>query len=138
MTTEPMEHLAVKAAVTETEQGSFSAIAAAYSTDRTGERIIRGAFASTIRRWKAAGRDVPLVWDHGRHATDLIGSVDSSSMQEQAAGLYVEGALDIKGSELAREAWRSVKKGRVSLSFGYLTEDEREVPMVSTSCSRST
>jgi HK97 family phage prohead protease len=124
--TEAMEHLAVKAAVTETEQGSFSAIAAAWTRDRTNERIVRGAFRDTIQRWKDAGRDVPLVWDHSRNAHDIIGSIDSSSMQEQAAGLYVEGRLDLEDSELAREAWRSVKRGRVSLSFGYLTEGERE------------
>jgi phage head maturation protease len=49
-------------------------------------------------------------------------------MQERDAGLFVEGQLDIEDSELAREAWRSVKRGRISLSFGYLTEAEREGP----------
>jgi HK97 family phage prohead protease len=74
------------------------------------------------------GRDVPLVWDHGRDARDVIGSVDSASMEEHDAGLYIEAKLDIEDSELAREAWRSVKRGRISLSFGYLTEAEREGP----------
>lgn len=49
-------------------------------------------------------------------------------MAEHDAGPYIEASLDIADSELAREAWRSVKRGRVSLSFGYLTEAEREGP----------
>jgi Escherichia/Staphylococcus phage prohead protease len=119
----------VKAAITEgTEQGTFTAIAAAYSVGRVGDRIIKGAFEDTIRRWQAAGRDVPLVWDHGRDARDVIGTVFSSSLEERDTGLYVEGQLDLEDSAVAREAWRSVKRGRVSLSFGYLTEAEREGP----------
>jgi hypothetical protein len=41
-------------------------------------------------------------------------------MREIDAGLYVEGKLDIEDSELAREAWRSLKRNRIGLSFGYL------------------
>jgi HK97 family phage prohead protease len=124
-----MQHLTtLKAAVTEAaEEGTFTAYASAFGNiDRTGERVVKGAFASTIRRWRAAGRDVPLVWDHGRDAREVIGSVDSDSLEERDAGLFIEARLDIEDSELAREAWRSVKRGRISLSFGYLTEDERE------------
>ena len=63
---------------------------------RSGERVIKGAFAETIRRWREAGQDIPLVWDHGRDAHDVIGSIDSSTMEERDAGLYVEGTLDIE------------------------------------------
>jgi phage head maturation protease len=43
---------------------------------------------------------------------------------------FVEGQLDIEDSETAREVWRSVKRGRVSLSFGFLVKaahDEGDV-----------
>ena len=53
---------------------------------------------------RLANRDLPLVWDHGRDARDVIGSVDSSSMEERDAGLYIEAKLDIEDSGLAREA----------------------------------
>ena len=123
----PSEHMTVKATTTATEEGTFTALASAFGNiDRTGERVVKGAFTSTIRRWQEAGRDVPLVWDHGRNARDVIGSVSSASMEERDQGLYVEGRLDIEDSELAREAWRSVKRGRISLSFGYLVEQDRE------------
>src|SRR5512147_2566360 len=109
-----MQHLTAKAATVKTEEGTFTAYASAFNNvDRTGERVIKGAFRDTIRRWQSAGRDVPLVWDHGRGAHEVIGSVDSSTMEERDAGLYIEASPDLEDSELAREAWRSVKRGRV-------------------------
>jgi hypothetical protein len=56
------------------DEGTFTAIAAAYSVDRVGERIIPGAFGNTIQRWRASGKSLPLAWDHSRAAADLIGS----------------------------------------------------------------
>jgi phage head maturation protease len=44
-------------------------------------------------------------------------------MRETDDGLYVEGQLDLEDSELAREAWRSLKRNRIGLSFGFLTTD---------------
>jgi HK97 family phage prohead protease len=121
------EHIATKAAVTETaERGQFSAIAAAWSLDRQNERIIKGAFKSTIEKWQRSGKDLPVHWDHRGGAEYIIGSSDASSLEERVDGLYVEGTLDIKDSELAREAWRSVKKNRIGLSFGFLVTDERK------------
>ena len=40
-------------------------------------------------------------------------------MRETDEGLYVEGRLDLTDSEVAREAWRSMKSNGVALSFGY-------------------
>ena len=122
-----MQHLTVKTAVAETtELGHFAAIAAAYSTDRQGERIVPGAFALTIARWQGSGKQVPLHWNHGNKAEDIVGSVDPQTMIETEDGLFVEGDLDIHDSDVARQAWRSVKKSRVGLSFGYLTTAHRD------------
>ncbi len=68
---------------------------------------------------------MPLHWNHGSKAEDIIGEVDPQTMIEVEAGLIVEGDLDIHDTDVAREAWRSVKKNRVGLSFGYLTTDHR-------------
>lgn len=123
------QRMTLKAAATATEAteaGTFTAYASAFGNiDRTGERVVKGAFTDTIKAWQAAGRDVPLVWDHEVGAHDIIGGIDSSTMEERDAGLYVEGQLDIEDSELAREAWRSVKRNRISLSFGFLVEKDR-------------
>ena len=114
----PMQHVALKAHVAETtEVGHFAALAAAYSLDRTGERIIPGAFGATIARWQESGKQVPLHWNHGSNAEDVIGEVDPQTMIEVEDGLFVEGDLDIHDSDRAREVWRSVKRNRISLSF---------------------
>lgn len=86
-----MDHPAVNAAVERTtDPRQFAAIAAAYTTDRQGERISPGA----LRR-------------HDR-AVDSIGT------------------LDLDESETARQAWRSVKRNRVGLSFGFLETAPRK------------
>ena len=113
-----MQHVTVKTAVAETtELGHFAAIAAAYSTDRQGDRIVPGAFALTIARWQESGKHIPLHWNHGSKAEDIIGEVDPQTMIEVEEGLFVEGDLDIHDTDVARQAWRSVKKNRVGLSF---------------------
>ena len=45
-------------------------------------------------------------------------------MRETAQGLRVKGQLDLEESEMAREAWRSMKANRVGWSFGYLVSGE--------------
>ncbi len=114
-----LEHKAVEAATrTTSDLGEFAAIAATYDVDRVNDRIRFGAFANTIARWQQSGKRVPLHWDHRGEASNVIGSVDPATMQEKAGlGLYVEGKLDVDDSQVAREAWRSMRDDRVSLSL---------------------
>ena len=121
-----MQHLTIKAASTATDQGLFSAIAASWSLDREGDQIARGAFASTIRDWQASGKRLPVHWNHSGDAADVIGWVDPASMREADEGLYVKGRLDLEDSEVAREAWRSMKNNAVSLSFGFMVTKSRD------------
>ncbi len=63
-----------------------------------------------------------MHWNHSGAAADIIGAIDPAAMREiPDEGLYVEGKLDLQDSEVAREAWRSIKNDAVSLSFGYVT-----------------
>jgi len=122
-----MQHLAVKArSSTTTDRGEFTALAATWAVDRVRDRIIQGAFATTIEAWQASGKMVPVHWAHSREAKDIIGVIDPASMRETAEGLYVAGRLDLENSEVAREAWRSMKANSVALSFGYLAVRERK------------
>jgi uncharacterized protein len=121
-----LEHLDVKAASTVTDQGRFSAIAAAWSVDRAGDQIRRGAFAGTIKRWQQSGKRLPVHWNHETGAESIIGAVDAGSLREAEEGLYVKGQLDLEESEVARSAWRSMKNNAVSLSFGFMTVKSRE------------
>jgi HK97 family phage prohead protease len=111
-----------------TELGEFSAIAAAYSIDRDGDQIVRGAFGRTIERWQASDKRIPLHWHHSASPKDIIGFVDPGSMRELPEGLFVRGKVDLDGSTVARDAWRPMKDHAVSLSFGYLTVDSFRRP----------
>ncbi len=120
-----LEHKSLKTtARTSTELGEFSAIAAAYSIDRDGDQIVRGAFRNTIERWQASGKRIPLHWNHSPVPKDIVGSIDPDSMREIDDGLYVRGKLDIAKSDNARDVWELVKNSVVSLSFGYLATDK--------------
>lgn len=121
-----MEHLLLKAAATATDRGEFTAIAAAYTVDRVKDRIVPGAFKNTIERWRQSGKRIPLHWNHQGSAESIIGSIDPAKMRETADGLYVEGKLDLADSEVAKEAWRSMKNGSMSLSFGYAVDKARK------------
>jgi len=121
-----LEHKAVEASTrVSTDRGEFSALAAAYTVDGVKDRIVRGAFEKTIARWQVSGKQVPLHWNHGTSAEDIIGSVDPRSMREMREGLFVRGKLDLEDSPVAREAWRSMKANAVALSFGYLATDQK-------------
>jgi len=115
-----LEHKTLSAtAGTRSDLGEFSAIAAAYSVDRDGDQIVRGAFAKTIERWQLSGKRIPLHWNHSADPKDIIGSVDPASMRETADGLFVGGKLDLTTAH-ARRIWELVKSNSLSLSFGYL------------------
>lgn len=108
-----------------TDRGEFSALAATYSIDRQNEQICPGAFAKTLAKWQKLGRQIPLHWNHEGSAASVIGSVNPATARETDDGLYVEGQLDLENSEVAREAWRSMKANRVALSFGFMVTDDR-------------
>jgi hypothetical protein len=100
------KQMEAKVAEVASDVGAFVAIAAAYSVDRAGDQIVRGAFEETIRRWRASGQQIPLHWHHGGRPEDIIGSVDPGSVTETPDGLVVAGRLDLNGSATAREVWR--------------------------------
>jgi HK97 family phage prohead protease len=118
-----LEHKTLKATARTTDLGEFTALAAAWTEDRDGDQIVRGAFAKSIQAWKERDRPIPLHWAHRGDAENVIGEVDPHSVREIAEGLYAKGKLDLDGSEVAREAWRLVKARTVALSFGYLVTD---------------
>jgi uncharacterized protein len=119
-----LQHKTVDAAsrVT-TDRGEFSALAATWSVDSQREQIRRGAFRRTIERWAASDRRIPLHWNHSPDPKDIIGSVDPRSLRETREGLFVRGNIDLENSEVAREAWRSMKANAVALSFGFMVTD---------------
>jgi HK97 family phage prohead protease len=134
-----MEHLTVKAVATATDLGEFTAIAATYDIDRVKEQIAPGAFERTIARWQASGKNLPVHWNHSRAAADIIGAIDPATMREVPdQGLYVEGKLDLQHSEVAREAWRSMKNTPSHSASATSRPRPASATTESKTCSRST
>jgi Escherichia/Staphylococcus phage prohead protease len=116
-----MQHMTKAATVTDTttDRGEFEAVVSTYDVDRQGDVVARGAFSKTLADWNAAGRMIPLHWDHSSEPEDIVGYVDPASMEESKAGLTVQGKVDLE-TERGREAWRLLKANSVGFSFGYL------------------
>ena len=119
------QHITLEAKATATDQGEFVALAAAYSVDRVGDRIVPGAFSKTIAHWRDSGKSIPLHWNHQGEPEDIIGAVDPATVEETKDGLRVAGKLDLSGTK-AKEAWRAMKTGSMSLSFGYMVVSEKQ------------
>ena len=88
----------------------FSGYAATFNTiDATGDVIVPGAFAKTLREKGLSG--IPMLWQHGRDSLDPVGQW--TYMREDAHGLFVEGQLymDLSG---ANERLTLLRKGAVS------------------------
>ncbi len=70
------------------EAGTFEAIVAVFgNVDFAGDRIIEGAFANSIERWKASGDPIPVIWSHQWHdPAAYIGTVDPANIAELPAG----------------------------------------------------
>lgn len=101
------------------DTGQFSGLAWAYDqTDRTGDRIIKGAFNSSIERLKAAGNALPLLWNH-----DQSQPIGSLVLEDTDAGLMVHGKLELT-LEKAREAYQLLKQRVLSLSIGFMFDDQ--------------
>jgi HK97 family phage prohead protease len=96
------------------------------SLSQTIRIAVEQSFAETISMWQMSDKAIPLHWNHSSDPEDIIGTVDPASMKETSEGLQVNGRLDLEESAKAREIWRSVKSGAISLSFGYLVKDERK------------
>jgi len=120
-----MEYLEAKATATPTtDLGEFTALVAVFgNTDRGGDRIQPGAFAKSISEWREVGRRVPLHYEHDPHV--IIGDIDADQMWESDEGLEVSGRIDLD-DKLGRRVWKSLKRGRIAFSFGYLTVKSRE------------
>ena len=70
------------------EDGTFEAVVSVFgNVDFAGDRIVEGAFANSLDRWKASGDPIPVIWSHQWHdPAAYIGSVDPANIVELAAG----------------------------------------------------
>jgi Escherichia/Staphylococcus phage prohead protease len=120
------------------ERGEFEAIVSAFgNVDSYGERVVKGAFADTLKDWEASGDPIPVLWSHNSFDPRAhIGAVLDA--EERDAGLWVKAQLDLDADPAessARAVWRLLKGRRVTqFSFAYdvldaapVTEDEEQI-----------
>ena len=117
-----MEHVTLKATTTDTEQelGTFTAVVSAWEADREGDTIAKTAFDETIRAWRTAGKNLPLLFEH---STTVVGAIDPFSMTPTEQGLVVAGEVDRESDEGA-QVWKTIKAGTAGFSIGFLSESK--------------
>lgn len=87
------------------------------NVDSYGERVVRGAFAGSIQKFKAEKRMPALLWQH--RSDEPIGRwID---MQEDEVGLWMHGEFNLETTR-GKDAYHHVQAGDVDgLSIGYET-----------------
>jgi HK97 family phage prohead protease len=96
--------------------GTFAGHGAVFrSVDLGGDAIQPGAFADTLRKIKARGAPLPVLWSHDQ--SKPVGRF--TALREDAKGLYVEGRLTME-TQAAKDAFAYLRDRAVSgLSIGY-------------------
>jgi len=118
--------VALKTLDGEGEKGKVEAIVSVFgNVDLGGDRVIKGAFAKSIDRWKSTGTPVPVIFNH--EWGDLwshIGAVDS--LEETEQGLKATYTLDVDDNPAAAQVYRLMKRGSLKEhSFAYTVAKNR-------------
>lgn len=111
----------------DSSRGRFSAIVSVFgNTDLGGDRVVEGAFAKSLDRWRASGDPIPVIWSHDwGNPNAHIGAADPNEVKETEAGLQVDGSLDLD-NPFAAQVYRLLKERRVKeMSFGYMVNEEK-------------
>lgn len=101
------------------ESGTFEGYGNVFGVlDSQNDIVAPGAFSDTLAETAAAGRTIPILWQHDPSAP--IGVYKSVS--EDQVGLKVVGQLAVPVVQQANEAYALMKMGAVTdLSIGYVT-----------------
>jgi len=108
-------------------EGVFEAIVSVFgNVDSYGDRVIKGAFESTLADWESSGDPIPVYWSHRMDDPDFnIGHVLEA--EETDVGLRVKAQIDLESSK-AQQVYRLMKGRRVTqFSFAYDVEEYRVV-----------
>ena len=107
--------------VIDQSQGIFEALVAVFdNVDRGGDRILKGAFAQTLKDWLAKGRPIPVVFSHQWDNLDAhIGQVLEA--KETDEGLLVKAQLEMD-EPFAQRVFKKMAKSLIAeFSFAYDT-----------------
>lgn len=111
-------------------RGRFEAVVSVFgNVDYQGDRVIKGAFAKSLEKWRKTGDPIPIIWSHDwGDPFAHIGSADPALAEETDQGLKLIGNFDIE-KPFAAQVYDLVKTRRVrEWSFAYDIEDEAQNP----------
>lgn len=91
------------------------------NVDLVGDRMIKGAFADTLKAWREKDAPIPVIFSHDwSNPFSIIGEADPSDVVEDDAGLLVKAHLDINDNPTAKQVWTQMAKKRINeASFAY-------------------
>lgn len=104
------------------EEGVFEGYASVFEhLDDHGDRVLKGAFMTSLQEWWASGQAPKMLWQHD--PTQPIGVWET--LEEDGHGLRVKGRL-LLDVQRGREAYTLMKAGVLdSLSIGYRVLEAR-------------
>jgi HK97 family phage prohead protease len=122
--------------------GVFEAVVSVFgNVDLAGDRVLPGAFAGSLDRWKSSGDPIPVIFSHQWDSLDAhVGTVleakellpgapeIAGTPIEANGGLWIKGRLDVEDPEeaFARRLWKRLLNRRIKeFSFAYDVLAER-------------
>lgn len=115
----------VKADVEGLKAGEFVALVSMFdNVDLGGDRILKGAFARTIKEWQDKGDPLPIIWSHEWDNPNAhVGYADPKDIEETDEGLKIKARLDVD-RPFAEQVSHLLKNRRITqFSFGYFAKD---------------
>ena len=114
-----MDRLLLKATVTTTDQGTFTAVISTAAADRENDVVIPGAMVESLQAWN---RPIPLDWNHSSDAEDIIGHITPAAVKAVGDEVVADGEVDLD-TERGRHVWRLMKRRSIGFSFAYMIID---------------
>lgn len=108
------------------DAGEFTALVSAFgNVDLVGDRVLKGAFSKTLRKFRDAEKPIPIVLSHQwDDVMAHIGKADPALAEQTDAGLVLSGQLDISDNPVAKQTYKLMKERRLTgFSFGYTVPD---------------
>lgn len=105
--------------------GTFEALVSVFgNVDLAGDRVVKGAFADSLKAWEAKGKPIPVIFSHQWDNLDAhIGQV--ATAEETDAGLKVKGQLDME-DPFASKVFKLMDRGTLTeFSFAYDVVEEK-------------
>lgn len=110
------------------ENGTIEGYASTWDLDPDcyGDVVKKGAFTKSLEKWKASGKNIPLLWAH--KMDDLSSFIGTCVADEDDRGLHFIGTFD--NTPEAQRVRELYKDGRLSkFSFAFDVKDEGTITL---------